>query len=193
VSIGALEEGRTLVYAWLLYVHLLGVGLLLAGLGAHIVSVERLRRAETTRELAALMSTSELGSKLVLVGGPVLIAAGLTMAIRSWSLTDGWIGTAIALVLGQGVLGSIVDRRLQAIRSALGGQPEEKPSGDLSARVADPILHAGNGVSVALIVEILLLMSVKPAGWEIVWSLVGTAGLAGLAVWRAARLSERCS
>ena len=77
------------MYDWLLYAHLLGVGLLLAGLGAHTVSVERLRRSETTRELAALMSTSELGTKLVLIGGPLLIAAGLAMAIRSWSLTDG--------------------------------------------------------------------------------------------------------
>ena len=181
------------MYAWLLYAHLLGVGLLLAGLGAHTVSVERLRRSETTKELAALMSTIELGTKLVLIGGPLLIAAGLTMAIRSWSLTDGWIATSIVLVVGQGVLGSIVDRRLQVVRSALGDRPGEKPSGDLSARIADPVLHAGSGVSVAVIAEILLLMSVKPAGWEIVWSLVSAAGVAGLAVWRATRLSGRGS
>ena len=65
------------------------------------------------------MSTSELGTKLVLIGGPLLIAVGLTMAIRSWSLSDGWIATAIALVLGQGALGSIVDRRLKVARTAV--------------------------------------------------------------------------
>jgi hypothetical protein len=64
-------------------------------------------------------------------------------------------------------------------------------SGELSARIADPVLHAGNGISVAVIAEILLRMSVKPAGWEIVWSLVGMAAVAGVAVWRAARPSGR--
>lgn len=177
------------MYEWLLYAHLLGVALALAGLGAHTVSVERLRRSETTRELDALMSTSELGTRLVLIGGPLLIAAGLTMAIRSWSLTDGWIATAIALVLGQGVLGSIVDRRLKDMRTAVRAEPEGKPSSELSARMSDPVLHAGNGVSVAVIAEVLLLMTVKPAGWEIVWSLLGTAAVAGVAAWRAARLS----
>jgi hypothetical protein len=108
-AIGSYFEEALSLYEWLLYAHLLGVGLLLAGLGAHAVSVERLRRSETTRELAALMSTSELGTKLVLIGGPLLIAAGLTMAIRSWSLTDGWIATAIALVRWTG--GTWVDRR----------------------------------------------------------------------------------
>jgi hypothetical protein len=179
------KEDRTPVYEWLLFGHLLGVALLLAGLGAHIVSVERLRRAETTSEVSALMSTAELGGRLVLVGGPLLVAAGLTMAVRSWSLTSGWIATAIALVIVQGILGSVVDHRMQAVRKALEAQSGETPTAELSALTTDPVIHAGNGVSVSVIAEILLLMSVKPGGWMIVWSIVGMAVLAGLAVWRA--------
>jgi hypothetical protein len=106
-------------------------------------------------------------------------------------LTDGWIATAIALVIAQGILGSFVDRRLRVVRMALKAEPGDKLSGELSARIADPVLHAGNGISVAVIAEILLLMSVKPAGWEIAWSLVGMAAVAGVAVWRAATLSGR--
>ena len=37
------------MYEWLLFAHLLGVALLLAGLGVHVVSVERLRSAPGSR------------------------------------------------------------------------------------------------------------------------------------------------
>lgn len=191
VDRGSSRRDPSLVYEWFLYAHLLGVAILLAGLGAHTVSVERLRHAETTAELGALMSTCQLGSRLVMIGGPLLIAAGLTLAVRSWSLTDGWIATAIALVIAQGILGSIMDHRLRALRGALEAQPGKKqPAVDVSAPTADLVLHAGSGVSVVVIAEILLLMSVKPAGSEILWSLFGMGTLAGLAVWRASRLSR---
>lgn len=171
------------MYKWLLFGHLLGVGLLLAGLGAHTVSVERLRHVRSTSESAALMETAELGRRLILVGGPLLIAAGLTMAIRSWSLTDGWIATSITLVVGQGVLGSVVDHRLHRLRSALGASKGEDPGGNAFSLGADSVLHAGNHVSPLVIAEILFLMSVKPTGWGILWSIVVMAVLAGLAVW----------
>jgi hypothetical protein len=103
-------KGSGYVYEWLLFGHLLGVAFVLAGLGAHTVGVERLRHAESLSDFATLLAIAERGGSLVLVGGPILVAAGLTLAIRYWSLTDGWIATAIVLVIAQGIVGSLVDR-----------------------------------------------------------------------------------
>src|SRR4030095_10689934 len=107
------------MYEWLLFGHLLGVALLLAGLGAHTVGVERLRHTDSPSDFATLLAIAERGGGgLVLVGGPILVAIGLTMAIRYWSLTDGWIATAIVLVIAQGIVGSLVDRRLHELRES---------------------------------------------------------------------------
>jgi hypothetical protein len=50
------------MYEWLLFAHLLGVAVLLAGLGDHVVSVDRLRQAARVIELRALLATAKCGS-----------------------------------------------------------------------------------------------------------------------------------
>jgi hypothetical protein len=150
------------------------------------VGVERLRHAETASNVAALLLIAERGGTLVLVGGPILVAAGLTLAIRYWSLTDGWIATAIALVIVQGIAGSLVDHRLRALRESIEVGVRASAIGGV---VNDKLLHAGNGISVAVIAEILLLMTVKPAGWGILWSLGAMVLVACLGVWRAWKIA----
>jgi len=172
------------MYEWLLFGHLLGVAVLLAGLGIHVVGVERLRQAPTVTELRLLLAAVDRGERMVFIGAVLLVAAGLTMAVRFWSLSDGWIATSIGVVVTMALAGSIVDRRIERLRGALRSSPDkETPSTDLTMLARNPVLHASNRISVVLVVEILFLMSVKPAGSGIIWSLLTTAVLATIASW----------
>jgi hypothetical protein len=171
------------MYQWLLFAHLLGVAVLLAGLGVHVVSVERLRHAARVAELRVLLATAKYGERMVFIGGGLLVAAGLTLAVRFWSLWDGWIATSIGLVITLGVVGSIGGRRMDGLRGALQSAPDGVPSTDLTVLARNPVLHAFSRISVAIIVEILFLMSVKPATPGILWSVLAAAGIGTIAIW----------
>ncbi len=171
------------MYEWLLFAHLLGVAVLLAGLGVHVVSVERLRQAPRVAELRVLLASAKYGERMVFIGAGLLVAAGLTLAARFWSFRDRWIATSIGLVVAQGVAGSIVDRKMERLRGALRSAPDGVPIADLTVLARNPVLHASNRISVAIIVEILFLMSVKPAVPGILWSLLAAAGIGTIAIW----------
>lgn len=171
------------MYEWLLFAHLLGVALLLAGLGVHVVSVERLRQAPSVNDLRVLLASAKYGERLVFIGAGLLVTAGLTLAARFWSFKDGWIATSIGLVVAQGIAGSILGRRMERLRGALESAPGRVPTTDLTVLARDPVLHASNRISVAIIVEILFLMSVKPALGGILWSLLAAAGIGTIAIW----------
>jgi hypothetical protein len=123
----------------------------------------------------------------VFIGAGLLVAAGLTLAARFWSFSDGWIGTSIGLVITLGIAGSIVGRSIDRLRGALqsapDGVPDGVPSADLTLLARNPVLHASSRISVAIIGEILFLMSVKPAAPGILWSLLVAAGIGAIAIW----------
>jgi hypothetical protein len=174
------------MYEWLLFGHLLGVAVMLAGLGVHMVSVERLRQARTVTELRMLLGAAKYGERMVLGGSAVLVAAGITIAARFWSFADAWITTSIGLVIAQGLAGSvIVDRRMKRLRAALQSARDGALSTDVTALARDPLLHAGSRIAVPIIVEILFLMTVKPSVPGILWSLLIAGGLATLVIWPA--------
>ena len=170
------------MYEWLLFTHLLGVALLLAGLGVHVVSVERLRSAPRVADMRVLLASAKYGERLVFIGAGLLVTAGLTLAARFWSFKDGWIATSIGLVVAQGIAGSILGRRMERLRGALESAPGGVPTTDLAVLARDPVLHASNRISVTIIVEILFLMSVKPALPGILWSLLAAAGIGSIAI-----------
>jgi hypothetical protein len=111
------------------------------------------------------------------------VAAGLTLAARFWSFSDGWIGNSIGLVITLGIAGSIVGRSIDRLRGALQSAPDGVPSADLTLLARNPVLHASSRISVAIIGEILFLMSVKPAAPRILWSLLVAAGIGAIAIW----------
>ena len=174
------------MYQWLLFGHLLGVAVMLAGLGVHMVSVERLGQARTVTELRLLLGAAKYGERMAVGGAAVLVAAGITMAARFWSFADAWIATSIGLVIAQGLTGSvIVDRRIKRLRAAVESAPDGALSTNMRVLARDPLLHAGSRIAVPIIVEILFLMTVKPSVPGILWSMLTAAGLGTLVVWPA--------
>jgi hypothetical protein len=113
--------------------------------------------------MRVLLASAKYGERLVFIGAGLLVTAGLTLAARFWSFRDGWIATSIGLVVAQGVAGSVVSRRMERLRGALESAPDGVPITDPTLLARDPVLLASNRISVAIIGEILFLMSVKPA------------------------------
>ena len=74
-------------------------------------------------------------------------------------------------------------RRMERLRDALQSAPDGVLSTDLTVLARNPVLHASNRISVAIIVEILFLMSVKPAAPGILLSLLAAGGIGTAAIW----------
>lgn len=166
------------MYAWLLYGHLLGVGLLVAGTAVYIGGVAGLRRARTVDELRTFSALTRLGERLLIPGALTLLVFGLTLAARYWSLTEGWILAAIGLVVAQGIIGSAVTEPvLRRLRVALDHNPTPEPA-KVIALARAPTLHAGSRIAIVILVELELLMTIKPGSRLLLLTLLATLILA---------------
>jgi hypothetical protein len=172
------------MYPWLIFGHLLGVVLLVAGWSVYVASVEGFRRTQTVAQLRTLAGLITLGERVLIAGGPLLIGFGLALVVKFYSFSQTWIIVALALVVLQGVLGAaIVGPRVRRLHAALGTVQDGPLTGDLLACTRDRVLHVANRASVPLLIEIEFLMSVKPTGADIVLSLLAVAAIAGVLGW----------
>lgn len=160
------------MYEWLLYGHLVGVGLLVVGMGIHVASVEGLRRGGTVAQLCQLVALGHVGLRLLIAGAVTLLGFGLLLAVRYWALTDGWIVAALGLIVFQGVLGAVVSEPgMKTLSDALAESPD--PAEVLRAGPAWSLCAAGRA-SIVTLLELELLMTLKPEGELLLWSLVVT-------------------
>lgn len=149
----------------LLFFHLLGVLLFVAGVVVAGVAFEAARRRERVEEIALLLGLTRAGAGLVAVGALLLFICGLWLVGRmDIGFGTGWVATSIALfvvALALGTLGgqSPKQARKLATRLAEEGGPV---AGELRALLDDPLARLANYASTALIVIVLALMVFKP-------------------------------
>jgi hypothetical protein len=163
------------MYQWLLFGHVLGAFILVAGFSLYVGSIDFLARATTQAQLRTMVALAQRGESLLIAGGIVLIPFGLILALRYWSLSLGWIVSAIGLVLLQGAMGSlIVDRRVRRLHVSL--QSNRDADGGVADEIAilrsDRVMLAANRASAASLIELVFLMTVKPAGEGLAVSLL---------------------
>ena len=154
-------------YELLLFAHLAGLLLLVAGVGASIACKARAAREGSAAAVLALLETARASvSRIAMPGSLLLLAAGVGLVARSggaWSYGEPWIVGAVALWLASAVVGV----RLHAPRSrmarelaaelAAAGQPV---TGRL--RVAVRGGRAASALDVALLAGMVALMVFKP-------------------------------
>ncbi|MBA3429972.1 MAG: DUF2269 family protein [Actinobacteria bacterium] len=177
------------MYEWLMFGHLVGVSLLVAGFSIYVATVARLPRLRTLSEARVLLGLVIIGERILMVGGAVLIPFALIMATQYWSLYDGWIATSIVLVLLQGAAGAFVNSRVRSLHTKLaridassGAIPRE-----ITAHTRSRLIQAIDRAAIANLIEIIFLMTVKPVGFPILLSLLtallAAAILASSALW----------
>jgi uncharacterized membrane protein len=148
-----------------LFGHLSGALLFVAGIVVAGVGFESGRRRERPSEIALLLGLTRSGVMLVAAGGLLLLGCGIWLVgLEGVGWSAGWVDAAIALFAAALLLGGLGGRRPKrarklAARLAAGGSPV---SPELRGLLDDRLSRIANYASAALVVAILALMVFKP-------------------------------
>lgn len=151
---------------WALLLHLVGIVLLFAGMAIAAVAHEAARKRERPTEIAALLGPARVGVLCVAVGVLCILAGGFWLVGSSdaFSLGEGWILTALVLLVLAIVLGAVGGQRpkqarLLATRLASEGDAR---SGELRTLLDDPLARASNYLAAVAVIAALVIMVWKP-------------------------------
>jgi uncharacterized membrane protein len=155
-------------YDWLLFVHVSGAFLLVAGaVVAGVVQLSTLGR-ERPSEIALLMSVTRRAVGVLGVGSLLTLVFGIWLAEnRQYGVTDEWVLASIALwVLSQalGGAGGRMERHTRELAERLAAAGDA-PSPELRLRLRDPRALALSYSSSVALIAILVLMVWKPGAY----------------------------
>jgi hypothetical protein len=148
-----------------LFLHLLGVLLFVAGIVLAATAFEAARRRERVEEIALQLSLTQVGAKLVAFGGLLLFACGVWLVeLAHIGFGTGWVSAAMALFIVAVALGGLGGQRPKQARKLATQLAKEGKAGtvELRALLDDPRSRLANYASSALIVVVLALMVFKP-------------------------------
>lgn len=171
------------MYRWLLYGHLLGVGLLVLGTGAYWLATEALRRDDDPAGNQGLLHLARRGTHVVLAGAVALVGFGVGLAVHANLLTQPWILASLGLIGLQGINGRLLAE--QPLRHMMHSEPADAPAP--VDRAAARQLNAGARASLPILAELELLMTVKPTVRALAWSLAAALALAAFLGWTSLR------
>jgi len=158
---------------WIIFLHVLGAFMFVAGHGVSMFVVFQVRRESDRSKLAALLDLSGWSLGLAGIGLLVLFISGILAGIvlGSWGQTWLWVALVLFVVIGL-VMTPVGGTYLRNLRVAIGQRPRNAKPGDPDPRPASDAelaaLQAGNRPELLLLlgaggfVVILWLMMFKP-------------------------------
>jgi uncharacterized membrane protein len=125
------------LYDWLLFFHVAGAFMVVAGLVFLGVALIVAWRRERTDEAAVALWLAKPNARLFDVGGVALLIFGLWLVFHqdAYGITDGWILLGLGLWLVAAILGSRAARRYAAVADVAAAGTT--PAAELRARVQD--------------------------------------------------------
>ncbi len=180
------------LYVLALFLHVSGDVGIFIGIGAQLLSLAALRRAqyvEHVRAIAWLMPISDL---IGVSSALLTITTGLYMALTVWDLQIGWIAVALGsiVVLLPPLIGGVIEPRTRAIVTMAREAPDGLLPEALDKRIHDPVLGVALQMMAAVVFGMVFLMTIKPSlvGSITVIAVALALGLAsGLLFWRTRR------
>lgn len=155
-----------MTYQWWVFLHIVGVfGFLLAH-GVSVGVAFRLRRERDPHRINALLELS--GSSIVLfnVSSIVLLIAGVVAGFLGHWWGQGWIWTALGILLATSVAMSVLARpfykRIRLVAEALASGSQAVTEEQFAAVLRSPRPLVIAGVGFAALLVILWLMMFKP-------------------------------
>lgn len=155
-----------MTYQWWVFLHIVGVfGFLLAH-GVSVGVAFRLRRERDPHRINALLELS--GSSIVLfnVSSIVLLIAGVVAGFLGHWWGQGWIWTALGILLATSVAMSVLARpfykRIRLVAEALASGSQAVTEEQFAAVLRSPRPLVIAGVGFAALLVILWLMVLKP-------------------------------
>jgi len=173
-----------------LFLHLLGVTMLFGGIALQQAAGARLRRVRTFAEARQWLGFVRPAGRVLPIAGLVILASGLYMTARQWSMRTPWIAVGFLTLLGMVAIGATVIRGAYARL----GRAVAAGDGDLTAPVTRLVrsrrlwvpLTSVNGA----LIGVLWLMTNKP-GWGASIGVVAGAALIGAGA--GSRMARRTS
>ncbi|HEY7832782.1 MAG TPA: DUF2269 family protein [Ktedonobacterales bacterium] len=182
------------LYTLALFVHVLGVIGIFAGLGVWLFGLAALGRMQHVEQVRAIAGVVTAAGYLVVGSLLPLGVGGFYMALTTWGLRATWIIVAtVSFILLAPAGAVVIDPRVRAIGLQARAAPDGPLPAELAKRTHDPILGIGLHVYIAVLLGIVYLMTTKPAlAPSIVAMVVAVAiGLAsGVFLWWASRSRE---
>jgi uncharacterized membrane protein len=152
-------------YELALFVHLLGVAVLAAGMGAAAVGLELARRRRAPAEIAVLLRVARIGVGLVAAGSLGLLVGGFwLMQVGFYDLGDGWLSASLGLFVLAALLGAFGGRRPKQARLHAERLARERASGDETLRrlLDDRAALVLNYAGAVVMTVVMALMIAKP-------------------------------
>ena len=160
-------------YQYLLLAHLLGFALFLMGHGVSMFFAAALRRERNVDRLRALLDLSLSSLVVTYLGLLLLIASGIWLGVAGGFWGQGWIWTAIAiLVIEMALMMFMGVTYFGRVRKAVGLQPYRRtgqvPLGpvaspeDLDRLLSGPQPRIVTGVGFIGLLALIALMVLKP-------------------------------
>lgn len=115
------------LYNWLLFVHVLAAMVWLGGAAVMAALATRTLRSDDGAEIGRFVGNLRVVGPLLLAPPPaLLLGAGIWMALKSWSFSDGWIAFGISLFGAAFLVGALFQSRaaIAAERAAAAGDVE---------------------------------------------------------------------
>ncbi len=171
-----------------LFLHIAGVIAVFVGYGILALGTVALRRAARIEDVRAIASALTFGRRVgfehisvidvIVVAGVLVIAVtGLDMARYTGDWRSGWVEVAVVTFLLLAPVGPfVINPRLHAIAGAVRGEAEGDIPLALRIRLSDQVLTTALRASLAVLVGLVFLMTVKPSlFWSIFAILIALA------------------
>jgi hypothetical protein len=177
------------LYSLALFAHVCGVIGIFAGMGVWVFGIGALRHSQRV-EQARLLTTLITASSNLVVGSIVLVGvAGFYMAITVWGIQTTWIIVAtVSFILLAPIGLLVIEPRVRAIAKQARDIPDGPLPQTLAVRVHDPSLGVGLSIYIAVLLDIVFLMTYKPPtdiALLTVAAAVALGTLASVPLWRA--------
>lgn len=152
---------------WVLFFHLLGAFLFIAGVIVAGVVFEAARRRRRPSEIALLLGLARIGMLLVGAGATIVLAFGLWLVhLDRFDYGANWVVAALVLfvlVVLLGGVGGQSPKRARKLAARL-AKDEDTESDELRSLLDDRFARAANYLSAALLLAIVALMVFRPGG-----------------------------
>ncbi len=149
-----------------MFLHILGVFGFLLGHGVSVGVAFRLRRERDPARINALLELSGSSLTLFFFGLLVLVAAGVVAGFIGKWWSDGWIWTALAVLVATSAAMSILARpyykRVRLVAEALASGSEAVTEDQFVSILRSPLPLMIAGLGFAALLVILWLMMFKP-------------------------------
>jgi Predicted integral membrane protein (DUF2269) len=153
-------------YEWWVFLHILGVFGFLLGHGVSVGVTFRLRRERDPARVNALLELSGSSLTIFFYGLLVLLVAGVVAGFLGKWWDEGWIWTALGVLVGISVAMSVLARpyykRVRLVAEAMASGSEAVTEDQFVSILRSPLPMLIAGIGFAGLLVLLWLMMFKP-------------------------------